>query len=248
MPTRTPASPTYLLVGGVPVRLQRSRQRRTLALRVGPDGAVLYAPASVPQVTLLSFLNQKAEWLRRHSETFAARQQPAPDWRSGMSLPYLGAALTLRHQPGLRRAERRGDELYTDPRHAEAQTEAWYRQAALSHFGPLVGALAARLGRPVARVRLTSARTRWGSCTASGEIRLHWRLLLAPPEVADYVAAHEVAHLAQLDHSPRYWATLARLRPDYARPQAWLRDHGWQLAGWQVGREQRPGRASSDPA
>ena len=85
---------------------------------------------------------------------------------------------------------------------------------------------------PLGVLRLTRARGRWGSCTASGDIRLHWRLLLAPEAVARYVAAHEVAHLAQMNHSARYWATLARLMPDYSAPKDWLREHGESLTLW----------------
>ena len=97
-------------------------------------------------------------------------------------------------------------------------------------------ALAAELKRPVRSVRLTGAGGRWGSCTASGDIRLHWRLLLAPQQVARYVAAHEVAHLAQMNHSPRYWAVLERLMPDYHQPKTWLRDHGETLVLWEESR------------
>ena len=223
-----------LQVGGVSVELRRSERRRTVALKVSREGAVLYAPAHVPSERLERFLHEKEGWLLGHLATLQSR--PSRPERAalgeGSALPLLGGTLTLHLVPGLRAAEQQGERLNADPARLHAQLEAWYRRQALSTFTPMVQALASQLKRPVRSVRLTSAAGRWGSCTASGDIRLHWRLLLAPEQVARYVAAHEVAHLAQMNHSPRYWAVLERLMPGYQEPKAWLREHGDTLKLW----------------
>ncbi len=226
----------HLRVGDVNVELRRSSKRRTVALRVGPGGAVLYAPATVSAERLERFLHERQGWLLGHLAAFARPLRPALG--TGSPLPLLGQTLTLELAPGLKAARRENATLHADPARLHAQIEAWYSRAALEHFGPLVTELGGQLAglqrqvTPLGTLRLTRARGRWGSCTASGDIRLHWRLLLAPEPVARYVAAHEVAHLAQMNHSARYWATLERLMPDYQTPKNWLREHGESLTLW----------------
>ena len=232
-----PARPVaHLRVGDLSVELRRSSKRRTVALRVGPGGAVLYAPTTVSAERLERFLHEREGWLLGHLAAFARPLRPALG--TGSLLPLLGQTLTLEPLPGLKAARREGDALHADPARLHAQIEAWYSRTALEHFGPLVTELAGQLASiqrqitPLGTLRLTRATGRWGSCTASGDIRLHWRLLLAPEAVARYVAAHEVAHLAQMNHSARYWATLARLMPDYNVPKNWLKQHGESLTLW----------------
>jgi predicted metal-dependent hydrolase len=227
---------TRLRVGDVSVELRLSPKRRTVALRVGPGGAVLYAPVGVGTERLQRFLREREAWLLGHLAAFARSERPA--LAEGSVLPLLGETLTLQLSPGLRAARREGQSLSADPLRLHDQLEAWYSRAALAHFEPLVERLTLDLGQcaprhtPLAAVRLTRASGRWGSCTASGEIRLHWRLMLAPEQVARYVAAHEVAHLAQMNHSARYWATLERLMPGYPEPKRWLKEHGESLTLW----------------
>jgi predicted metal-dependent hydrolase len=91
----------------------------------------------------------------------------------------------------------------------------WYKQQALPHFTARVNHYAEILGVPNPHVMLSSANTRWGSCSHKGEIRLSWRLLKAPPHLIDYVVAHEVAHLKEMNHSPAFWQVVAQLYPDY---------------------------------
>ena len=86
----------------------------------------------------------------------------------------------------------------------------------------------------VRQVRLRSQSSRWGSCSSTGNINYNWRLILAPPHVLDYVAAHEVAHLVEMNHSPAFWATVERALPDMDRGRAWLKAHGRDLMAWQA--------------
>ena len=94
---------------------------------------------------------------------------------------------------------------------------------------------AQRLGKDYAAITLRDTRSRWGSCTAQGRLMYSWRLILAPPEVLDYVAAHEVAHLAQMNHSPAFWAEVERIYGDYSQPRAWLRREGSSLHRYRFG-------------
>lgn len=230
MPRPRPAPPWT--VGGVPVHLRRSARRRTLALQVRPGEVVLHAPARTPEATLAAFVESRREWAERHLRTFAARQAPQTEWQDGASYPFLGETLTLRLAPGLPQADRVGNELHLPPGPDLAATlEAWSQAAALPIFRAWVEEDADALGvrDRLGRVGLSGARTRWGSCTSRGDIRLHWALSRAPREVARYVALHEAAHLLELNHSPRYWAQVARRMPEHARWRRWLREQGHTL-------------------
>ena len=87
----------------------------------------------------------------------------------------------------------------------------------------------AALGRPHAGIVLRDTRSRWGSCTSEGNLMFSWRLIMAPPRILQYVAAHEVAHLAEMNHSPDFWAVVERLFPDYGVCRRWLRENGDHL-------------------
>ncbi|WP_293912821.1 SprT family zinc-dependent metalloprotease [Deinococcus sp.] len=217
-----------LSVGGLAVTLRRS-ERRSIGLKVTPAGLSVYAPRRVDEARLRQFIEERRNWAERH---LAAMQRPAPPMlQDGFHLPYLGQTLTLRSVSGIRRAVRVADELHAPEGRLAAPTEAWYKSEALRVFPAIAEHYAAALGRghPLAAVRLSNAASRWGSCTAAGVVRLHWRLSLAPLSVLHYVAAHEVAHLAELNHSPRYWAEVEKLMPEYRVPQRWLKVNGQAL-------------------
>ncbi|WP_161883009.1 M48 family metallopeptidase [Deinococcus alpinitundrae] len=219
-----------LSVGGLPVQLRRSN-RRTVGLRVTAQGLTVYAPERTEEARLRRFVEDKRAWAERHLQQLQQHQPDALPLIDGFALPYLGQALTLRAVPGLRRAQRVGTELYAPPEALSTALEAWYRAEALRLFAPITQHYAVQLnrGRPLTATRITNAAGRWGSCTAAGVVRLHWKLLLAPPEILNYVAAHEIAHLAELNHSPRYWAEVARLVPEYRTAERWLKEHGAAL-------------------
>lgn len=218
----------------MPVQVRRSARRRTVALQVQPGAVTLHAPARTPDSLIAAFLEAKRAWAERHLLRFAARSAPTPDLVDGTALPFLGETLILRAVPGLRLPQRSGTELHVPCADAAAlrlHLERWYRRAALPELRALVESAADALGARdrLGQVRLSNARTRWGSCTAAGDIRLHWALARAPLEVAAYVALHEAAHLLEFNHSPRYWAHVGRQMPEHARWRVWLREHGHTL-------------------
>jgi predicted metal-dependent hydrolase len=101
--------------------------------------------------------------------------------------------------------------------------QSWLQQQARLLFAERIPVYAQRLGQGPVRWRLSSARTRWGSCSADGSIRLNWRLVHFPPDIVDYVIAHELAHLREMNHGPRFWATVGSLFPEFERARDWLR-------------------------
>ncbi|MBX8466651.1 SprT family zinc-dependent metalloprotease [Deinococcus sp. RIT780] len=225
-------NPNGWQVAGIPVLVKRSDRRRTVALQVKPGEVTLYAPARVPDTKLLEILNARRDWVAGHLAQYALMVPPAPpSLTGGQPLPFLGDTLTLRLSEDVARPERHGDTLHLPAAHADAALEAWTRHAAHEPYRALVAGYATQLGAQhrLRRVLVAGAKGRWGSCTAGGDIRLHWRLTRAPLPVLHYVALHEAAHLLELNHSPRYWAHVARVMPGWQAHRAWLRTHGHTL-------------------
>lgn len=150
----------------------------------------------------------------------------------GVVLPLLGQTLLI-EEAAVRGPRVAGDRLLV-PRGAGtgARVEALVRETARRALGSACDRHAATLGVRFGRITLRDTRSRWGSCSSVGDLMFSWRLALAPPEVLDYVAAHEVAHLERMDHSPAFWAVVRRLMPGYDGPRGWLRRDGAGLHRW----------------
>ncbi len=220
-----------LLSGDPPIELvlKASARARRFSLRVSRlDGRVtLTLPRGASRRQALAFAEEKAEWIRRHIAEHPGEMRPLP----GQAIPFRGASLPIVAAPG--RAVRLADDRIEVPARDAERTPA--RLAAfLKHHArlDLIEASrrhAARLGLAHGRITLRDTRSRWGSCSAQGDLMYSWRLIMAPPGVLDYVAAHEVAHLAEMNHSPAFWAQVARLYPDYDAPRRWLRTNAQNL-------------------
>ncbi|MEQ9261343.1 MAG: SprT family zinc-dependent metalloprotease [Roseovarius sp.] len=220
----------HVLPGNPPVALvlKRSARARRISLRVsGLDGRVtLTLPHGVPERQALAFAAEKAGWLRAQ---LAARPEEVPVG-FGSELPLEGQLLRIEPGSGRRVQVAAGQLLVPGAEEGvAARLRAWLKARARDRLAAASDTHAAALGRPYARLTLRDTRSRWGSCTAQGGLMFSWRLILAPPEVLDYVAAHEVAHLAEMNHSPAFWNTVARLKPGYEAPRRWLRTHGAAL-------------------
>jgi predicted metal-dependent hydrolase len=220
----------HVLPGNPPlsVVLRRSRGARRLSLRVSRlDGrAVLTMPHGVAPRVVTDFLQEKEAWLRKH--TSGALGPIAIGL--GAELPVLGRPLRVVAAEG--RGIRQVDGLLHlggDPVTAGVRVRAWLRELARDRLGAASDGYASALGRSYTRLTLRDTRSRWGSCTSDGGLMYSWRLVMAPPEVLDYVAAHEVAHLAEMNHSPAFWRVVQDLFGDYEAPRQWLRQHGHDL-------------------
>jgi len=212
----------------VRVHLRRSHRARQMSLRVSRlDGKVtLTLPRRAPMGAALAFLEERGPWIRGHLETI----DPAVEVALGVALPVEGR--TLRMVPGPRTELRpEAGELAVCTRAASPAGAAAgvLKALARDRLTAASDRYAARLGRPYARITLRDTRSRWGSCTEAGALMYSWRLVMAPPEVLDYVAAHEVAHLAEMNHSARFWETVERLCPGYRAHRTWLRQRGQDL-------------------
>lgn len=210
-------------------RVRRSDRARRVRVTVDRGGAVeVVLPRRTPERAAEEAVRELRPWIdRRLAEV--GRQQAAVLAR-GETLPYLGHSLTVHAEPGRTRVTRRGDMLFVPlgPQRTAA-IERWYRKQARVELEPRLDRACALAGLNYTRLSIRDQRTRWGSCSRSGAISFNWRLLLAPEAVLDYVIWHEVCHLAVMDHSPRFWALVARYCPDHRAHAAWLRRNSGTL-------------------
>jgi predicted metal-dependent hydrolase len=205
----------------VEYRFQR-RRRRTIALRISEDGLQVSAPLRAPWREVEGFLQQKAHWiLRKLEERAAAGAPPTIYGEHGETLPLEGREVALVVAQARAAVDLVGEELRLSLPRPERRGAvrrlllAWLKARALDSLAPRVAHYAARIGLPPPPLRLSNARTQWGVCMASGRIRLSWRLVHLDPELADYVVAHETAHLVELNHSERFWALVEWLYPHW---------------------------------
>lgn len=215
----------------IPVSLRRSAQARRLNLRVsGLDGRVtLSMPRSLPLAQALSFLQEKESWLRAAMDRTPERQGVGV----GQQILLRGQMRRITEGAQTRRIIEQPDALIVPPDPDGYRTAlrlaTYFKAAAQAELVAASEHYAAALGRPFSAISLRDTRSRWGSCTAQGRLMYSWRLIMAPPQVLHYVAAHEVAHLKHMDHSPAFWACVGSLMPDYAAHRGWLRTHGAEL-------------------
>jgi len=209
-------------------------KRRTIALIIERDGSLtVRAPKRTTLKAIHSFIEEKSDWILRSREKLRAVIQPHPKkYTDGEHFLFLGVDYELRLVPPQRpvlkfdggfslstSAQERGEQAFTQ----------WYKAQALTVFTERVNHYAALHGFEPRQIKISSAKTRWGSCSSNGTINFTWRLVMAPLEVVDYVVLHELAHLNVKNHSPRFWKLVETICPDYKRQRKWLKEHGEKL-------------------
>ena len=242
-PTRRARHEVDLGPHRVAYALRRGR-RRSIGFTVGPEGLSVSAPRWVRLADIEAALQEKGRWILRklqEQQERARRQLDARvEWRDGATLPFLGETVILVLDPRTVGAVLRDAEdtlpgvarltLHLGlPEHADAvqvrdAVQSWLQRQARRVFDERCALFAQRLGVRVKRLALSSAATRWGSAGADGSIRLNWRLVHFALPVIDYVVAHELAHLREMNHSPAFWDVVRSVVPGYEQSRAALRD------------------------
>ena len=215
----------------VDITLRRSARTRRFSLRVSQlDGRVtLSMPDRARERDAMEFLRGHEDWLRA-----ALARRPAQSLVAmGDRVPVEGRWLTLTPATG-RSTRIEGEALMLpgDPASAGARAAAYLKTLARERLAAASDHYAAQLGRKVSRITLRDTRSRWGSCAHDGALMYSWRLILAPPAVLTYVAAHEVAHMVQMNHSDAFWAVVTQLYPGWQAQRRWLQTEGNTLHGY----------------
>jgi len=213
----------------IPLELHRSHRARRLSLRVdvARGRAVLVAPHAVARRVVLDFLRRQEGWL----QTRVGHLPAAHPFVDGAIVPVLGVPHLVRGDASrLRGIVSRCDSILIvpgAPEHLARRLTDYLKAEAKREIAARARAKADRVGRPIAAVTLRDTRSRWGSCNSAGRLGFSWRLVFAPEFVLDYVVAHEVAHLVEMNHGPRFWRHCAELTDaDPKAARAWLKRHG----------------------
>ena len=214
----------------VPVEYVRHDRARRYVLRLRPDGT---ARVTVPRRGSLRdarvFAQSQTGWLARQLARRVAQPPPDRRWMAGTTILFRGVKVVLLVElDGGRARVRLADQVVEAPATAtdlRAAVEAHLRRLAVATLPPRVFELAARHQLPVRRVSVRDQRSRWGSCSRKGTVSLNWRLVQMPDDIRDYVIWHELMHLREMNHSPRYWREVAAICPEFQTARRWLREH-----------------------
>ncbi len=230
-PTRPGHEQVLTVVGGqIPVVLRRNPKARRYILRVDREGrARVTIPRWGSAAEARRFTEANRAWLEKQLQRLATLPKRATEWRVGTELLFRGDRVTI---APAERARGESVGLGTETIRVRAidgnlrpmlERSLW--KLAAQELPAHVWAHAAAHRSPVLRVCVRNQKSRWGSCSRKGTISLNWRLIQTPPFVRDYVILHELMHLRQMNHSPRFWAEVARVCPDYLSAEHWLKQY-----------------------
>ena len=228
-----------LLRGRVEVKVVRNARARRYTLRLPQSGGpVLTLPARGSIREAEDFLQRHRGWLERRLSSRPALNAVT----AGAYVPIRGVPHRVAHQPGLRVLTRAGVEdgeavliVGGEAGHVARRVADYLRREARTDLEAAVALHAGKLGLRATAITLRDTRSRWGSCSSRRSLSFSWRLIMAPPEVLASLAAHEVAHMREMNHGPRFWRLVAELDPDWESADKWLKRNGPGLHAVQVG-------------
>ncbi|MFM0335297.1 M48 family metallopeptidase [Paraburkholderia fungorum] len=220
--------------------LKRSA-RRSIGFAIDSTGLMITAPRWVTLADIETAITEKQRWIFTKLIEWQTRVEqralPKVDWKDGAEVPYLGqpVRVTLGSPQGTLAFN--ADEaalqlplpLQADPQQIKDRVQGWLQGEAKRLFGERLAIYAEKLGVNYRAYALSSAATRWGSCSSDGKIRLNWRLIHFPLSIIDYVVAHELAHLREMNHSPRFWQTVESIFPEFREARQTLKSHPPEL-------------------
>ncbi|MCE3233269.1 MAG: putative metal-dependent hydrolase [Rickettsiaceae bacterium] len=213
----------------VEVLTRVSTRARRITVRVSAQSGVeLVIPKRVSLKKAMDFLYSKEDWIL-HKKSLTPEAVPFKD---GAEIPIQGKIYTIRHSGELRGITHiEGRELIVSgPKNSiERKVQTFLEEMAKKKITARANIEAEKLGVQYSRITIRDTTTRWGSCSASRALSFSWRLIMAPKEVLDYVAAHEIAHIREMNHSKKFWNIVAKLYPNYNKARQWLRDQGSTL-------------------
>lgn len=212
------------------VTIVRSTKRKSVGIQVLPNAQVkVTIPFFYPKAFVPKILKEKEAWIRAAQQKMLTRQVKIID--EGHCL-YLGKTFQLAPRPGQKELVQIGDKLYVasaNNKFIKTYLTSWYKQEARKIISERVNHYATIASLQFTSIAITSAETRWGSCSSNKTLNFNWKLVMAPIEVIDYVVTHELAHLTELNHSRAFWETVRKMYPLYREYRTWLRRNGHHL-------------------
>lgn len=224
----------------LPLKIVENGRARRLILRIAPGGNELRVtiPPGVSLHEVRRFLERHHGWLEERLKKLP--EQPLV--RPGIKIPLRGVPHLIVHEPGVRGTvavttveDQHALIVNGDRRHLPRRVADFLKQEARRDIEPLVARHTQTIGLRAKAIRYKDTTSRWGSCTSDGVLSFSWRIMMAPPAVINYLVAHEVAHLKEMNHSPRFWKLCSALCPDTERCKAWLKRNGTALQAIRFG-------------
>jgi predicted metal-dependent hydrolase len=221
-------------------QLKRS-SRRSIGFAIDSSGLMITAPRWVTLADIETAISEKQRWIFTKLIEWQTRVEqralPHIEWKDGAEVPYLGqlVRVTLGAPQGMLAFDVEQCTLalplplQADPQQIKDRVQGWLQGEAKRLFGERLTVYAEKLGVSYRAYALSSAATRWGSCSSDGKIRLNWRLIHFPLSIIDYVVAHELAHLREMNHSPRFWQTVESIFPEFREARQTLKHHPPEL-------------------
>jgi len=226
---------TTLLAGrNIAYTLKRSSKRRSIGLRIDDNGLTVSVPLKFSEAWLCNVLHKKTQWILEKLDNWQQRQCSILLWKEGERISFRGEQFILHLVSGTQgeTPQLRGDLLCVpvgtdaDGHHIERTVAIWYKSEAMRVFTECVEHFAPLMNVTPKEIKLTSAKTQWGSCNMHGIVRLNWQLVKMHLHLIDYVVIHELAHLVEMNHSPAFWRLVETICPDYKKCQAELYAYG----------------------
>lgn len=212
------------------ITIVRSMKRKSVGIQIMPDASIkVTIPFFFPKWHVKNILKEKEEWIRSAKQHMLARKTKtlAKD-----HYLYLGKSYALETRLGQKELIEITDKLYLgspNKKYLTTYLTSWYKQQARKIMVERVYHYAKKAGLTFRSVTITTAETRWGSCSSNKTLNFNWKLIMAPIEVIDYVVAHELAHLTELNHSRAFWETVRKMYPLYREYRTWLKRYGHTL-------------------
>lgn len=210
-----------------PKKIVRTR-RRTIALVIDSDGELIVrAPFYASDHDILRFVQEKQGWIEQKAKEMKLKKQERPDLllQDGEKIPYLGRECMIFR--GMTKKICFDGKAFLLPESGDANTKlvTWYKRRAALILKERVETIAKDMRVVPEGVKITSARTRWGSCSGTNHLNFSWRLIMCPPEVIDYVVVHELCHIMHKNHSRNFWESVEKVDVHYREHEQWLKEN-----------------------
>ena len=216
----------------IPLCIVKNNKAKNMRLRLDKKGQVILTlPRWTTERAGLRFVSDNMEWIKKQQEKTTAPKE----FINGMHIELLGKPLLIENRPLARQGVfEEGGKLVVsgDPAHLHRRVREYLKKQGYAYIQAKAIAMAKILNQKPGRITLKNTSSRWGSCSSTKSLSFCWKLTLAPIFVLDYIIAHEVAHLVQMNHSDAFWQTVARIDSHRAEAQIWLRKHGNELQAW----------------
>ena len=210
---------------------------KNITLKVKPSGEViLTAPKMTSDEHIKFIIKKRAKWIEKKKEFFASFETIKKEYVSGEDFKYLGRSYRLKVIESKKEAvklQRGYLEIYVknknDLKRKQNLVYEWYYEKALLHFFNILQEFNKIVKQEIKDIKIRQMKTRWGSCSSEKNLNFNWKLILAPPEVLDYVVVHELCHLKEMNHSKAFWNEVEKVMPEYETYKLWLKENGWRL-------------------